>query len=88
MFRNQDEYSQFRAWAIEGSCLAQRMFESVPGGKFDIPDYWEKYKKLMPLPDDLGELKASGIGNRLSSGTTRDFENGSHCETSHPLCRR
>jgi hypothetical protein len=46
MFKNQAEYDQFRAWVYEGSCIAQRMFESVPGGKFEIPDYWERFKKL------------------------------------------
>jgi hypothetical protein len=26
--------------------ITQRMFESVPGGKFVIPDYWQEYKIL------------------------------------------
>jgi hypothetical protein len=46
MFRDQGEYDQFRAWAIEGSCLMQRMIESVPNGKFKIPDHWERFKEL------------------------------------------
>jgi hypothetical protein len=64
MFKNQDEYDAFLAWAIEGSCLMQRMIESVKGGKFEIPEYWEKYKKLMPLPSDLEALKKSGISQK------------------------
>jgi hypothetical protein len=39
MFENQAEYNDFLAWKYEGSCITQRMFESVPGGKFIIPDY-------------------------------------------------
>jgi hypothetical protein len=46
MFKDQDEYSQFRAWVIEGSCLAQRMSESVKGGSFTIPPHWERFKEL------------------------------------------
>jgi hypothetical protein len=40
----------------------QRRIESVEGGKFKIPEYWEKYKKLVPLLSDLEALKKSGIG--------------------------
>jgi hypothetical protein len=46
MFENQAEYNNFLAWKYEGSCITQRMFESVPGGKFVIPDYWQEYKIL------------------------------------------
>jgi hypothetical protein len=59
MFRDQGEYDQFMAWAIEGSCLAQRM-NACEGGSFEIPAHWHKYhdqaeKGLMPrrLPSRL-----------------------------------
>jgi hypothetical protein len=45
-FSNQAEYSNFRAWKLEGSCLSQRMSLSVPGGKFEIPAHWQEYAKL------------------------------------------
>jgi hypothetical protein len=56
MFEDQNEYDSFMAWAIEGSCLAQRMLESVPGGHFEIPLYWEKHKEMAKgrmMPDEL-----------------------------------
>jgi hypothetical protein len=60
MFKNQDEYEQFRAWAIEGSCLAQRMNACEGVKEFEIPKHWHKYKERaeqLPsiLPDHLKE---------------------------------
>lgn len=53
MFKNQAEYEEFKAWAVEGSCLRQRM-QSAEGGVFTIPDYWEKFKPIArTLPDIL-----------------------------------
>ncbi len=43
-FPNKDDFDSFQAWAIEGSCLAQRMSESAPGGIFTIPGHWELLK--------------------------------------------
>lgn len=57
MFKNQDDYDSFRAWALEGSCLAQRMSESVEGGVFEIPSYWKKYKRAAKsMPERLKDL--------------------------------
>jgi hypothetical protein len=50
MFKDQNEYNQFRAWVIEGSCLGQRMAESN-GGEFEIPLHWKTYKQKA---DELG----------------------------------
>ena len=47
-FDGQSEYNSFLAWAIEGSCLAQRM-QSGPGAEFEIPDYWFYWKQKMGL---------------------------------------
>jgi hypothetical protein len=56
MFKNQDEYNQFRAWAIEGSCLAQRMNSGEGCREFVIPTHWHKYKKqAVNLPFMLPE---------------------------------
>lgn len=62
MFKSQEEYDYFRAWAVEGSCLPQRMFSTDGGEPFKIPAYWEDLKKkagnqldLIPLilPESL-----------------------------------
>jgi hypothetical protein len=45
-FKNQAEYSDFRAWKYEGSCLSQRMAASAGGRKFEIPEHWHFYKEL------------------------------------------
>jgi hypothetical protein len=55
MFEDQDEYDSFMAWAIEGSCLAQRM-NACEGGGFDIPSHWVAHKedaKKRLLPSEL-----------------------------------
>jgi hypothetical protein len=60
MFKNQAEFDSFRAWAIEGSCLAQRMNSGEGCREFIIPKYWHKYKEHAEhfpsiLPDYLKE---------------------------------
>jgi hypothetical protein len=50
-FEDQSEYNNFLAWAIEGSCLEQRMQESY-GGTFDIPDYWFYWKEAKKLNNE------------------------------------
>lgn len=50
-FDGQSEYNEFLAWAIEGSCLSQRM-QTSSGGTFDIPDYWFYWKKKKNLNAD------------------------------------
>jgi hypothetical protein len=47
-FNGQSEYNSFLAWAINGSCLEQRMQESS-GGIFEIPDYWFYWRQKMGL---------------------------------------
>jgi hypothetical protein len=60
MFKDQAEYDQFMAWAIEGSCLAQRMNSGEGCREFVIPKHWHKYKEHAEhfpsiLPDYLKE---------------------------------
>ncbi len=47
-FEDQAEYNNFLAWAINGSCIVQRMQESS-GGVFEIPDYWFYWKQAKNL---------------------------------------
>jgi hypothetical protein len=47
-FNGQSEYDSFLAWAIEGSCLEQRM-QTSSGGVFDIPDYWFYWREAKKL---------------------------------------
>jgi hypothetical protein len=60
-FNGQPEYDSFLAWAIEGSCLKQRMQESS-GGTFEIPYHWFfwrgafKLKEGGKLDEDFREL--------------------------------
>ena len=46
MFKSEQEYYDFLAWALNGSCLPQRMQESALGAEpWPIPSYWHRIKK-------------------------------------------
>lgn len=64
-FNNQADYRSFLAWKYEGSCLAQRMATSAPGGRFDIPEHWQRFNGIerdwpLDLPGFLDASRAIG----------------------------
>ena len=63
-FEDQAEYNSFLAWAIEGSCLIQRMQESS-GGVFEIPDYWFYWKQALKLNTET-KLELDAMIRKLS----------------------